>query len=162
MRKLVEIADIIKGKEGKTLEFKRDLSSFKPIMKTLVAFANTAGGILVIGRDDNGMVAGIDDVLQAEERLANAIADSIMPAMMPDIEIITFETRELLIVRVAHWSGPFYLKIEGPEDGVYIRLGSTNRKAGPEILAELHRALRRVSFDQEPCTELNEDDLSPC
>ena len=157
--KLIEIADIIKGKEGKTLEFKRDLSSFKPIMKTLVAFANTAGGILVIGRDDSGTITGIDDVLQAEESIASAIADSIMPAMMPDIEIITFESRELLILRVAHWRGPFYLKTEGPEDGVYVRLGSTNRKAGPEILAELHRTKRRVSFDQEPCTELNEDEF---
>ena len=159
MRKLVEIADIIKGKEGKTLEFKRDLSSFKPIMKTLIAFANTAGGTLVIGRDDSGEILGIEDVLQAEERIANAIADSIMPAMMPDIEIITYETKDLLILRVAHWSGPFYLKNEGPEDGVYVRLGSTNRKAGPEILAELHRSKRRVSFDQEPCSELSEDDL---
>ena len=141
------------------MEFKRDLSSFKPIMKTLVAFANTAGGILVIGRDDKGTIIGLGDVLQAEESIANAIADSIMPVMMPDIEIVTFETKELLVIKVAHWSGPFYLRSKGPEDGVYIRLGSTNRKAGPEILAELHRTIRRVSFDQEPCTELTEDDL---
>ena len=159
MKKLVEIADIIKGKESKTLEFKRDLSSFKPIMRTLIAFANTAGGTIVIGRDDGGEIIGIEDVLQAEERIANAIADSIMPAMMPDIEIFTYETKDLLILRAAHWSGPFYLKNEGPEDGVYVRLGSTNRKAGPEILAELHRTVRRVSFDQEPCPELSEDDL---
>ena len=159
MKKLTEIADIIKGKEGKTLEFKRDLSSFKPIMRTLIAFANTAGGTLVIGRDDSGEITGIEDVLQAEESIANAIADSIMPALMPDIEIITYETKDLLILRAAHWSGPFYLKNEGPEDGVYVRLGSTNRKAGPEILAELHRTVRRVSFDQEPCPELGEDNL---
>ena len=72
-RKLVEIADIIKGKEGKTLEFKRDLSSFKPIMKTLVAFANTAGGILVIGRDDNGMVTGIDDILPTQLQIVSCL-----------------------------------------------------------------------------------------
>ena len=156
---MVEIEDIINGKEGKSLEFKRDLSSFKPIMKTLIAFANTAGGTLVIGRDDSGKITGIEDVLQAEERIANAIADSISPAMMPDIEIFTYETKNLLILRAAHWSGPFYLKTEGPEDGVYVRLGSTNRKAGPEILAELHRTTRRVSFDQEPCPEFSEDDL---
>lgn len=40
--------------EGKTLEFKRDLSSLKPILKTLVAFANTAGGTLLIGRTNDG------------------------------------------------------------------------------------------------------------
>ena len=88
MEELTEIEKIIKGKEGKTLGFKRDLSSLKPIMRTLVAFANTAGGVLVIGRDDNGKAIGIRNVLQAEENIANSIADSIMPAMMPEIEII--------------------------------------------------------------------------
>jgi predicted HTH transcriptional regulator len=83
-------------------------------MKTLIAFANTAGGTMVIGRDDSGKITGIEDVLQAEERIANAIADSIMPAMMPDVEIITYGSKDLLILRVAHWSGPFYLKNEGP------------------------------------------------
>ena len=66
MKKLVEIEDIIKGKESKTLEFKRDLSSFKPIMKTLVAFANTAGGTLVIGWDDNGVITGQNSGLLLE------------------------------------------------------------------------------------------------
>ncbi|MBT7401184.1 MAG: ATP-binding protein, partial [Bacteroidetes Order II. Incertae sedis bacterium] len=45
--------------EGKTLEFKRDLSSPKPLLKTLVAFANTAGGRLVIGVGDDRAVFGI-------------------------------------------------------------------------------------------------------
>jgi len=39
--------------EGKTLEFKRDISSPKNILKTLVAFANTAGGRLLIGIEDD-------------------------------------------------------------------------------------------------------------
>jgi len=70
VEKLTEIEDIIKGNEGKSLEFKRDLSSMKPIMKTLIAFANTAGGVMVIGGDDSGKVIGIRDVLQAEENIA--------------------------------------------------------------------------------------------
>ena len=40
------IEQILQQPEGKQLEFKRDLSSPKPIMKSLTAFANTAGGIL--------------------------------------------------------------------------------------------------------------------
>lgn len=42
--------------EGRTLEFKRDLSSLQPILKTLVAFANTAGGILIVGKENDGSV----------------------------------------------------------------------------------------------------------
>ena len=45
---MMRIEEILSQNEGKTLEFKRDISSLKPIIKTLVAFANTAGGTLVI------------------------------------------------------------------------------------------------------------------
>lgn len=87
----VDIADQLIAPEGKTLEFKRDLSSLKQIMKTVVAFANTAGGTLIIGREDDGSVVGVEDPLMAEEKLSNAIADSILPLIMPDIEIISWK-----------------------------------------------------------------------
>lgn len=145
--------------EGKTLEFKRDLSSMKPILKTLIAFANTAGGTLLIGKDNKGSVIGINDVFAAEEKLANAIADSIYPPLMPEIETTSLEGKALIVVRVARWRGPFYLKAQGEEEGVYIRLGSTNRLAGPELIAELKRAISNTSFDQLPCPDVGVDGL---
>lgn len=145
--------------ENKTLEFKRDLSSHKPMLRTLVAFANTAGGTLIIGKADDGAVVGVDDVLAAEERLASLIADSIKPAMMPEIEAITVEDKALLLVRVAHWPGPFYLKEKGPVDGVYVRLGSTNRKADANMLEALKRLHSNSAFDQLPCAGTAPDDL---
>ena len=155
----MNLSDLLHRPEGKTLEFKRDISSLKPILKTLVAFANTAGGILIIGRGSDETVHGISDVLQAEERLASAIADSIHPAMMPEIEIYSHKEKSMLILRVFHWKGPFYLKAEGPEKGVYVRLGSTNRQAGPEILSELHRSMQNRSYDQLPCPDLSVEDM---
>jgi predicted HTH transcriptional regulator len=66
--------------EGKTLDFKRDLSSPKGLLKTLVAFANTAGGKLIIGVEDKTrQVVGVDFPLDDEERLCRLIADSISP-----------------------------------------------------------------------------------
>ena len=151
----MKIEEILKQPEGKSLEFKRDISSIKPILKTLVAFANTAGGILLIGRENDGTVYGVPEVLQAEEGLTNAIAGSIHPALMPEIEIYSHNDKPLLVLRVFHWKGPFYLKADGPVKGVYVRLGSTNRQAGPEILAELQRSMQNRSFDQLPCHDLS-------
>ena len=48
--------------------------------------------------------------------------------MMPEIEIYSLNDKSLLILRVFHWKGPFYLKADGPVKGVYVRLGSTNRE----------------------------------
>ena len=50
------ITQLIAMPEGKTLEFKRDLSSPKNMLKTLVSFANTAGGRLFIGIEDDSRV----------------------------------------------------------------------------------------------------------
>jgi len=155
----VNIMDLINRPEGKTLEFKRDLSSMKPILKTLVAFANTAGGTLLIGMEDDRTVCGVPDVLQAEERIINTIVDSIRPMLMPEIEIYSHQGKSLLIVHVPHWRGPFYLKAEGPDKGVYIRIGSTNRQASSEILTELQRSLTGTSFDQQPLPDLSIQDL---
>jgi len=134
--------------EGKTLEFKRDLSSLKPILKTLVAFANTAGGTIIIGRFDDGKITGVSDVLREEERLASAVADSIRHSMMPELEACSYEGKPLLIVTVPHWRRLFYLEAEGPENGVYVRLGSTNRRAGAKLLAELQRSLGGSTYDR--------------
>lgn len=149
---MYNIEKILTLPESRTLEFKRDLSSLKPILKTLIAFANTAGGILLVGRNDDGNILGVENVFQEEEKLANAISDNIAPPLLPEIETVTVEGKSLLLVRVAHWKGPFYLKSKGPETGVYIRLGSTNCEAGQEQLAELKRSLSSLSFDQLPCS----------
>jgi len=102
----MKIQEILKQSEGKTLEFKRDISSLKPILKTLVAFANTAGGILLIGRENDGTVRGVPEVLQAEESLANAISDSIRPAMMPEIEIYSHNDKPHARVSCAAFYSP--------------------------------------------------------
>ena len=66
--------------EGKTLEFKRDLSSPTKPLRTIVAFANSAGGRLVVGVDDDGTVVGVADPLAEEERITSLIAGSHLTA----------------------------------------------------------------------------------
>ncbi|RLC13892.1 MAG: hypothetical protein DRH93_21375 [Deltaproteobacteria bacterium] len=154
-----DIARIITLPESKTLEFKQNISPLKQIMRTIVAFANTAGGIIVIGRGDQGEIVGVDDPLAVEEQLANSVADSIAPMIMPDIDIVSLEGKSMLCIRVAHWPGPFYLESEGKEHGVYIRLGSTTRQSGPEFIAEIKRQQSNKSFDQLPCPEYGIESL---
>ena len=146
--------------EGKTLEFKRDLSSPKPLLKTLVAFANTAGGRLVVGVDDQRQVVGVAQPLDDEERLCNLIADSIAPRLVTQVELVTVQGQTLLLVDVfVSGSRPHWLKAEGSAHGVYVRLGSSNRQADAALVNELRRTAEGVSFDELPMPELSVDDL---
>lgn len=65
----MSIVNFLGQPEGKTFEYKRDLSSPKPLLKTLVAFANSAGGQVVIGMADDKTVLGISQPLELGMRL---------------------------------------------------------------------------------------------
>ncbi len=72
----MDLVDLHKSPEGRTLEFKRDLSSPDGALKPVVAFAITAGGALLIGIDARARdVRGVADPRDEEERLANLISE---------------------------------------------------------------------------------------
>lgn len=155
----MRLVDLLKRPEGKTLEFKRDLSSPDGILKTLAAFANTAGGTVVIGVDDGSKnVRGVPDVMEAEERLASLVSDLISPRLVPDIEVVPWRNLNVLVVQVyPSNTRPHYLQRLGPENGVFIRVGSTNRRAEALQIEELKRWNRMDSFDEQAIPDLKSE-----
>lgn len=148
------IEQLLAENEGKTIEFKETTRSLSGIMKTVVAFANSAGGTIIIGvKDKTKVLVGLSEILSEEERLANVITDSIFPLLTPDIEIQSIRGKELLIIHVPHGIGPYYLKSEGPERGVYVRFGSTNRTVDAEMLDSLRLLAKKVTYDELPHPE---------
>lgn len=146
--------------EGKTLEFKRDLSSPTKPLRTVVAFANSAGGRLVIGVDDDGTVVGVADALAEEERITNLIADRISPQLVPAVDLVTVGEVTILVVDVPlSTRRPHYMRDQGPEQGVYVRLGSSTRQADVALVAELERNARGVAFEDLPETRATLADL---
>jgi predicted HTH transcriptional regulator len=155
----MHLEDLLRQHEGKTLEFKRDLSSPGPALRALVAFANSAGGRLVIGVEDRTRaVVGVKAPLDVEERLANLIADSIEPRLLPEIEIVPWRKTQVVVATV-HPSAlrPHHLKADGPVRGTYVRLGSTNREADAALIAELGRRSGTETFDEQPVLDLNSE-----
>ena len=157
----MNLVEILKRPEGKTLEFKRDLSTPEGALKTIVGFANTGGGILLVGVEDKSRhVRGVRDPLDQEERLANLISDLIVPRLVPEIEILRWRRTQVLALQVHPSPGrPHYLKRKGLADGVYVRVGSTNRRADAEMVEELRRFARGETFDEQPMPGLNSEDL---
>jgi ATP-dependent DNA helicase RecG len=154
------VADLLSEREGTRLDFKRDLSSMKRVLETVCSFLNTAGGTLVVGvEDQTRVVLGLDDVEKQEEKLANAVASAIDPQPTVQLEIVTHEGRDLLLLRAAYAAGPFFIKDKGKDRGTFVRIGSNSLPASPEKVAELERARRMGAWDQEPMPGLTRDDL---
>lgn len=154
------IEELLQQEEGKTLEFKENTKSLDRIIHTIIAFANTAGGKILIGvRDKTKEVVGLRDPIEEEMRLANAIADSIEPLFSPDIHVVSWRNKEFLVIQVPHSLGPYYAKSKGLKKGTYIRLGSTNRLADAVILAELERLGENECFDEMQASNCSIKDL---
>ena len=148
--------DTLFSGESKNIEYKVTLpDKSEKYMKTIVAFANTQGGKLVVGVDDKTHeIVGVEnDILfQLMDGIANAVSDSCMPQIIPDIEPQTVDEKTVIIVSVeAGKNRPYYLKSKGKENGTYIRVAGTSRQAFPEKIRELEMEGARISWDELTC-----------
>jgi len=82
-----------KNKEGINLDYKKDFSSSKKIAKTIAAMANTLGGWIIVGVEDDGddkpklPAEGIDWDKQLSLRVTNLVIDNISPPALPIVHV---------------------------------------------------------------------------
>ena len=155
--------DEIQQGESRTLEFKAELpSDAEKWVKTVVAFANGAGGKILIGVSDRREIVGISkdtDIFELKDGIADTISQMCEPQIMFDITAEKIEDAQLLILRVFPCnSTPYYIKKQGRKNGTYIRLGATTRVADYTALEELQFRGKRIFYDSIVDTELSVSD----
>ena len=153
----------IKKGENKTVEFKEKLPSNDSIIKTVISFSNTSGGLLIIGVRDNGEIIGIDneDIFALQDKISSIIFDNCYPNIIPEIYTTNINGKLLLVIEIFRGNLlPYYVKNEGKNNGTYLRIGATNRKAGFDNILELERQRRNISFDEEIDYEYEFDTLN--
>lgn len=124
-----QVLEIVKGGESQTTEFKK--TSTKDVGKTLCAFANANGGMLLIGVEDDGIIIGIPS--QKRDEIQQQLYHSQQECSpTPVCSILTIHTGHgtIILVKVPKLgSGVCYYKNE-----IYVRVGTTDHKiAGPAI-----------------------------
>jgi len=145
---------IYADRESKTLEFKSKLPEFSKLIKTCIAFANGSGGQILIGiEDETRKLIGVTD--EDRDRLydefPNSLYDSVSPTLLPQVYEKRIEDQSILIIQIPPSpKKPYYLKSVGVPKGVYVRIGTSTRKASPDYIEDLVREGSRSSFDEEP------------
>ncbi len=154
---------LISQGEGKTLEFKEQLPRNDSIAKTVIAFANTAGGRLIIGVNDDCQIMGIaeDSRFGMQEKISSLIHDLCHPNIIPEIYTVQVEAHMLLVVEIFRGNLlPYWFKPKGLQEGTYLRIGSSNRIADEAMITELQRQRMHQSFDEEPNAGYAIEDLN--
>ncbi len=157
----MNILDKVRQPENRKFELKRSLPPRAQWLKSIIAFANGAGGELILGVDDKSRdIVGIENPFELEEKISNTIHDSIRPSISPYIQTINLKNRRLLSVQILPGQQkPYYLSSKGLEKGAYIRIGSANRQADLSAIEELKRQAYGISYLDQMFFQCDKDAL---
>ena len=136
--------------EDRNTEFKREY--VEDIKKTLVAFANTDGGNLYIGINDDGNAVEVNNIDGVMLQVSNVIRDAIKPdlAMFCDITVENVQNKKVVKITVNRGTArPYYLSAKGirPE-GVYVRQGASSVPASESAILSMIRETAGDSYEE--------------
>jgi len=141
---MINLEKLIEEGEGERLEFKSSLAQIKDILKTICAFANTYGGIVVVGIKGSGEVVGLNVTDETLLSLRRSIETSIDPQPFVRLRVQSYNDKLILIIEVAEGvNKPYFYRGK-----CYVRVGSSNKLLSRDEIITL--LLEKVSFDSLP------------
>ena len=157
------LLDVIKLGESENVEFKSELpGKSEKYIKTIVAFANTSGGKLIIGvKDGTREIIGVqlEEIPTLIDKITNVISDMVTPQLIPAITSAQIDDKNIVIIEIFPGAArPYYISSLGQENGTFVRVNATTRLADAIMLKELQLQGRNQSYDE---TILPEKDLDP-
>jgi len=142
-----ELMRMVRGGEDTYLELKVRFSNVEKLTAEIIALANSAGGAMVFGVNDQLRVEGVEDPEAVETQLRDICASYIQPPVFPYINKIAFDSgRRVVILQVETDDRPHRTL----DDRFYIREGSTKREATREEISLLMHESRLTGFEQVP------------
>ncbi len=145
---------ILQKIESKSLEFKSIVpKDWLALIKTCIAFANGAGGQIILGVDDTDhKIIGIapEDAERLYHDFPGSLFDATQPSLIAQIYEQNLNNKNIMVIEIPlSPKKPYFLKSEGIPKGVYLRVGSSTRRATPEYIEDLIRESQRITFDAE-------------
>ncbi|MBK7645519.1 MAG: ATP-binding protein [Planctomycetes bacterium] len=130
-----DLQSCIRRGEGVRLEWKRILPREERAARTLCAFANTRGGLLLVGVTDRGKVHGVHHPEEVCATLLRIARHNIDPPLPLELQVLEVGGPRIVACSVP-WSKdrPHALLAEGGERQILVRVGSSNQPAdGPTL-----------------------------
>lgn len=151
-----ELLRLIRGGEDTFLELKVKLSNTEKIAQEIVALANTGGGVLIFGVNDQLRVEGVDDPEGVQEDLVRICREEIHPPLVPFIDRVALDNgRRIVALDVEGKRRPYRTR-----DGrFYMRIGAEKREASREELSALLDESRPLRFESVPALGASMEDI---
>ncbi|CAN5439484.1 ATP-binding protein [soil metagenome] len=146
---LIEVYKLIEEGENSHTEFKRKFSTPEKIAKEMIAFANSGGGKIIFGVDDDKTIVGIESEKEEFELVNTAAKFYCEPEIEFTTDIICIKNKDLLVIDVPESSvKPHFLLVEKEEPKAFIRHKDQSILASKETV----KILRNSVNDDIPLT----------
>lgn len=133
-----DVKSLIEEGEGFELEFKRKVSSPEKIAKTICAFANTKGGTMLFGVDDDGSLVGVESEKSEVDLLKQAGDIFCTPPVQLKIKFVPYSHKDIIVVSVDESDRkPHSVVNNGVEERVFIRVNDNTVLASREVIKVL-------------------------
>jgi ATP-dependent DNA helicase RecG len=151
-----ELLRLIRGGEDTYLELKVKLSNSERITQAIVALANTAGGVIIFGVNDQLRVEGVDYPESVQEELVRICREEVYPPIIPLIDCISFDNgRRVVVLEVEGKRRPYRTR-----DGrYYLRFGAEKREATREELSAWLEEIRPLVYENVALVDGRESDI---
>ncbi|MBU4539589.1 MAG: helix-turn-helix domain-containing protein [Bacteroidetes bacterium] len=147
------LQELIASGESISLEFKEKFDD--RTIESVVAFANTKGGIILIGISDRGEIKGIQIGKETAQKWANQISQSTEPRVIPEIELHEIDNKSVVAIRIKEYP----IKPVSLKGRCYRRVGNSNRIMPAQEIAEMHFHSTGMSWDKLPARDATLEDI---
>src|SRR5829696_2108483 len=151
-----ELLRLIRGGEDTYVELKVRLSNSERITQGIVALANTNGGTIIFGVNDQLRIEGVSNPEWVQEELARICREEIVPPIIPLIDAIAFDSgKRVVALDVQPRRKPYRTR-----DGrFYMRFGAEKREVSREQLSMWLDEIRPLGYENMPLFNLTEADF---
>lgn len=130
--------------ENHAVEFKSAQVNPDSLARELVAFANTQGGVVLLGVEDSGEISGLPEDRHYEEWVMNIARENVIPALDVVVHHVVYEQKAVLLIQVPKGPDKPY---QTRKYQFLIRVGSTNRVATQAELMRLFQQSGVFHYD---------------
>ncbi len=134
---------IAQGENG-SVEFKRAEVNPESLAKEMVAFANSLGGSILLGVDDDGQISGVPDAQKTEEWVAQITRAHVIPPIQAKVMHVISDEKPVVVVQVPKGKDKPY---QTSKFQYLVRVGTTNRVASVQELMRLFQESGMFHFD---------------
>ena len=149
----------LKKGEDSSRQFQENFLSIDKLAVEISAFANTNGGEIYVGIDDNGNITGLsgDDVKRLNQWISSTTSQKIEPPIFVQTKMVLSDEQKIMIITVPIGSNKPY-SVNKTE--FWVKNGADKRRASREELFRLMQSSSRLCADEmETGVEITEFDF---